>query len=629
MSAPHIYHSALPLSPQTSIIRELYKKHASPFLRVVQGMPVSWEPTTATAYIDDGPSPFAWSPCNRLIAVVTNKSVEVLDAATLSSLGTFEYFDRCCGPPFFSPDSRSLVQFVGDAFVSWDLQTGAPLGVISEPSMFSDLFSLTYSNDGKAIAVAYTHSYIDRDNMLDYSFSTYDLHSLTHTGTHRALEGKIIYPIWTHDEHFRFAIVDRDSIRIWQSPFNLKRPPVEVESLPVPDKIGDADNFLFLPSLSRLAFTLEDSIQIWDAKASKLLLESEFKLAFPPHTVHPLNNSFSSDGRFFVFANTAGEVHVWKESPTGYVFHQRLPFRNYPFWPQFSPNGESIIVSLPSMLHRWRTRNQVLSLPSTSTRDIYQQLFALGFSPDQKFAVFVRLNGCMVTVVDLQSGEQRWITDMGVEVDCLGMTEDTVVVVGEEKIATWNLAGGDCTFHTNMSYTAQTDTLMALLLPLHIRHDTPAHMSISPDLGHIVVTRNSVTGGKYSLEVYDVPTGRRLTRIKTAGPMTLSFTQDGHEVWAGRDDSFGEHSKIIEDSKGGTIELQTQTNEGPSRVILRESPHGHEVRSGGWVLSPTRKHLLWLPHHWRSRRGDRVWGGQFLGLLHRDLPEVVILEFLE
>ena len=600
----------------------MYKQHASPFVRIVQGMPVSWEPTTATAYIDETPWAFAWSPCNRFIALVTNKSVEVRDAVTLSSLGTFGYLGHLRGPPCFSPDSRRLMQFDDRGLISWDLQTGAPHGVISGGS--PALFSFTHSNDGKVIAVAYKHIHLDSYNPIpSSSFSTYDLHSWTHVDSCHSPEGEIIYPIWTHNEHFRFATVNPDSIQIWQTPFTLKHPPVEVESLPIPDEISNAGDFLFLPALSRLAFVLNNSIQIWDAKSSKLLLKSEFKQAFSPNIATPPHSSFSSDGRFFASANTTSEVHVWKESPTGYVCHQQLPFLTHLSQPQISPNGESIIVTLPSMLHQWHTRDQVLSLPSISTRHTAQHPFTLGFSPDKKFAVFVRRKEKMVTIVDLQSGEQRWTTNMGVKINCLGMTGDTIIVVGERVVATWNIPGGDSTFHTSINNKPQFTILKGSL-------GTPTNMSISLDLSHIVVARQSQTiWGSGSLDVHNVSTGGHLVRIKTTCTMTRLFTQDGHEVWAGSDGPFGEQSKIIKDSESGTIELSAQTTEGPPRVIFQESPCGHKVTDSGWVLSPTQRRLLWLPHHWRSRGVDRKWGGRFLGLLHHELLEVVILEFLE
>src|ERR1700753_4284109 len=69
VSAPHIYHSALLLSPRTSITYEIHEQHAHPLARVVQGIPVSWEVVAATANFDEDLDDAAWSPCNRFIAV--------------------------------------------------------------------------------------------------------------------------------------------------------------------------------------------------------------------------------------------------------------------------------------------------------------------------------------------------------------------------------------------------------------------------------------------------------------------------------------------------------------------------------------------------------------------------------
>jgi len=68
-SAPHIYHSALLLSPQTSVVRKLYESYTRPLVRVVRGLPISWEPTVATSYHHDRVFMAVWSPCSRFIAL--------------------------------------------------------------------------------------------------------------------------------------------------------------------------------------------------------------------------------------------------------------------------------------------------------------------------------------------------------------------------------------------------------------------------------------------------------------------------------------------------------------------------------------------------------------------------------
>ena len=263
-----------------------------------------------------------------------------------------------------------------------------------------------------------------------------------------------------------------------------------------------------------------------------------------------------------------------------------------------------------------------LCLPSVSTEDSGRNDFTLGFSPNENFAAFARKEESVVTIIDLKSGEQKWNADVGLEIGCVGMAGGTVIVVGGDSIVTWNLPGGDRTFNFSINDIVRT-TILGPSLPSH-NLGTPYYMSISPDLSRVVVTRN----GKHhncSLEVDDVSTGSCLASISTGYSLLRPlFTQDGREAWADNDEFFGQ-CEIVEDSKFGAIELKLQISKGQ----LRESSRGYVVTDGGWVLSHSQKLLLWLPHRWRSGVRRRVWGGQFLGLLHDELSEVVVLEFLE
>ena len=595
-------------------------------------MPDSWEPAIATATFDNYLRDAIWSPCNRFIAVANGQSVEVLDAITLSRLSIFEnpYPSLFLQRLSFSPDGRCLTHSIDRELFRWDLQTGSPLGTISLglecPNNMPFLFK--HSRDGKAIAVACKPWDTGRDVGYSSSICTYDHYSGRHLGSHCFPEARIIHPMWTHDEYLRFATIDPKSIRIWQSPFTLEPPPIEVASFPVPDGITDVYQFLFLPSLSRLAFTLKYTIQVWDLKAPKLLLKSEvthyFDQRFRPHS------SFSSDGRFFAYTTSTEGVHVWKETPTGYLPYQQLPFFHSLFQaaPQLSPNAESIIVSLPSKIHRWHTRDQVPSLPSVSTGDSRRSHFTLGFSPDENFAVFARQSENTVTIIDLKSGEQKWNVDVGLEIGCVGMAGGIVIVVGKDSIVTWNLPGGDRTFNASIDDIVRT-TILNPSSPSSHGLGIPRYMSISPDLSRIVVTRHVAFSG--SLEVEEVSTGSCLAKIDTMGVLRPHFTRDGREVWAGKyspDD--GEECEIIEDSESGAIELKLRNVYGWRQSSdLLESSRGYTVTNDWWVLSPSQKRLLWLPPHWRSYGRNRAWGGRFLGLLDGELREVVVLEFLE
>ena len=562
-----------------------------------------------------------WSPCSKFIAVGTRKSVEVLDAATLNRLATF----KCSFPSSlfhlgFSPDSRSLTLLHTDGeVIIWDLQTGGRLSEI-RGGLLSQYFvqSFTHSTDGKVVAAAYKHIY-----GIEYKVYTFDLPSRTRLGPlivsdGIVSDGKLVTPIWTHDKYLRFATIHPGSITIWEVEFTLKHPPTQVESFPVPDRVFDGREFLFLPVFYRLAFTLEDIIEVRDVKASKLLFVSQDTQGFSS----PSTYSFSSDGHFFAFLTGANEVHVWKGSPVGYVLHQQSPpLPDDVRWMHLSPNGGSIVFPLDDTVNLWHARDKIPPPPPSPTEKRSQENFILTFSLNQKSAGFARRGKNVVTIIDLKSGSSRLTIDTGMEVLCLGVAEDTVIVVDGEKIVTWNLPGGDRAFNAGINDSVRSVMLDRSQLSRRVTH------TLSPHLSFFAVSGSSES--VLFLEIYDVHTG---TRLASATPRRLYlpwFTQDEREFWV-FDGSEYEGWEIIKDDESGGMELKPlEETSCPSGMPPWQSHHCYEVTDDGWVLSPTRERLLWLPHRWRSDwEKCRLWSGRFLGLSNR-LSEVVILEFFE
>ena len=394
-----------------------------------------------------------------------------------------------------------------------------------------------------------------------------------------------------------------------------KNPPVEVESLPIADEIVDGERFLFLPSLSRLAFTLRNTIQVWDAKAAKLLLMSELP-SIGYSTYLPIG-SFSSDGHFFAYVDKSGAACVWKESPAGYVLHQKFPFINVnpSAQPRLSPSGESIIMSPDRRgFHLWHTRDQVTSLPSVSARNFHANNFTLAFSPDERFAAFARQGGNVVTVFNLLTGDLQLAVNTDMDVVCLGITGSTLIVVGN-KIVAWDLPGGNCTVNASINDSVRTTTL-------HLYGCTPTHGSISPDFSRIALLIGPLN--LMHLQIYDMSTGRCLTSAQAALTDRVEFTRDGHEVW-----TTSEAWKIVEDSGSGLIRLEPRDEILPGVLPPWRLRWGHEVAGDGWVLSATGERLLWFPHRWRLQVQQTAWSGRFFVQLESELSEIVILEFPE
>ena len=489
------------------------------------------------------------------------------------------------------------------------------------------------------VAVAYQSFNFSTRPYTYYTFICISNLPGTEAGPHRALQGRIIKPIWTHEKSIRFVTIRRGSVVVSEVEFALKNPQVEVESLPIADKIVDGESFLFLPSRSRLAFTLDDTIQVWDAKAAKLLLKSELPSSFTIYSI----SSFSSDGSFFAHLDINGVARVWKESPAGYVLHQTLSFvtPNSSLQLRLSPSGESIIMSPDGRaFHLWHTRAQIPSLPRVFAGNVDEKDFTLAFSPDERFTAFARQGENTVTVLNPLTGDLQLAVDTHLDVVCLGMTGSALIVVGEDEIVTWDLPGGDGPFNAGINGSPITHwnfslgwfilrsvftltTSLIAITTLYYCQDAPACVSISPDFSRFVV----LSGPIYDtfVGIYDMSTGRCLASTQADYAEWVGFTRDGCEVWTA-----SEGWKIVEDSGPGPVRLEPRDGiVRPLGVFPWESRRGYQVTGDGWVLSATKKRLLWLPHRWRSYTSSRAWSGRFLGLLQSELSEIVILEFPE
>ncbi|KAF9786255.1 hypothetical protein BJ322DRAFT_775253 [Thelephora terrestris] len=619
-SAPHIYTSALPLSPQTSIVRELYEQHACPLTRVVQGLPTSWDLIPATMYHEHILGSVAWSQCNRFIAVAKSEVTEILDVATLERLNTFESHPPRNRSLSFSPDGHTLTQFYEEGLNSWDVQTGGPVGaVFSSDVDIDDFLSSAYSMDGKILAVSGS-SY--RDSTLTFTIVTYDLLSWTHTRSYHVPEGRIIPPIWTHGGCLRFATVKPGSIEIWEAEFTSVHTPAITESYATPDEIADIEqsHFLFLPALSQLAFAVQDTVSVWDVRDSRFLLKHG-----PIPTSEDFKMSFSSDGR--LFSSTVGrEIYVWKRSLPSYGLHQKLTFPSAGAEPLFSPNGESIVAAGHRSIRVWRTRDQILSPPNVPVYESHSS-FILGFSPKNALSASVRLLGTTVTIRDLQSGDTRLTIDASMKIMYLRVTRSAVAVAGEGRVIIWNIPEENCVgARASVKDSAHIATLDLPGPHLYGSREE----SISADLSRIVVLMYAHDPQMSNrLQIHDTSTGRLLAGLEPF-PHAYSHVDLGeHEVWC----NFGTYAngwEVTEDRESGTTTLKPLSADmRPQQPPPWGSQCGYEVTQDGWVLSPTKKRLLWLPHHWRSSHRDRIWSGRFLGLKHNGLPEAVILEFLE
>ena len=632
-SSPHIYHSALTLTPRESIVRKLYQSHAQPFVRVVCGLSASWDSKAAASSLGIYVCSAVWSPCNRFIAIGSPSLVSILDSATLQRIQCLNLPNEL--PPkaiAFSPGVRMLTAFVGGdeqgtkrILVSWDLQTGGVVSTVEweEPRDFREAEAhITYSMDGAMVATCSHH----------YDSSTISIHDVISgismpsiifgvaTDPDLDLRTSFVYKIWTHGESFRFATPGPTGITVWEARSGAAA--IKVEGLSVPRNSAqmsvfkprrqlDLERIEFHPASYRLAF-IDDNIGeegaliVWDARASESLLY---------HTgIHFFSfMSFSPDARVFACTISRFLIYLWKESPTGYILFEKLaPDFEFPNH-SFSPNGQSIIA-FGDRINLWHTKNLTATTSSISTPapPFGNRHFLLEFLPNGPLAVFTRMEGERVTVLDLKSGAPRLTINTPMDVYGLRSIENTILVIGDKKAIVWNLPGGNFLPDVNMDVAWK------------INPDRTFAASISPDFQ--CATRLGYNKNeKTILEVYYPATGQNSSVKVEDEARALWFTPGRHDIWCAT--WYGEAHVFTYTQDALKYTGFVANIEDGQLGCPWGSQLGYRVTDGGWILGESGKRLLMLPSLWQSRfKIERVWSRSFLALLHGGLPEPVILE---
>ena len=599
-SAPHIYHSALLLSPKNSLVQALYGPQGSPLARVVQGASTSWDPSIASNSFPTHILNPVWSPCSKFITAACSYALVVLDAVTLEQLHALYYPMELgiWGSLMYSPDGH-LLTYYSYWITSWDFQTGGLISNIEVPGWCS---SITFSGCGTMIG-----GLSGQDTIV-----IYNVLSGTQISSH-SVQGSAIKPIWTCGEYLQFATIEPELITIWEVSFTSSHTPTQISSLPVPDY--SSRDLVFFPTLSQLAFILEGRVLVWDAQHQKILLDSM-------DVENPTRGSFSPNGHFFMCCDWSWKFHLWKKSPDGYLPHQKFP-TTYDY-AAISPNGELIISSSGSTLKLWHITNSPTSLSIPVQAPKHSNGFLLEFSPDGSLVVFAQRWGITLTVLDVNSGNPQLVIDAGTMICGMGITGSKIIIVGDEKFVTWELPAEDCGFSTQWNTNNSVCTTA-------FEHQSPIESlngSISPHFNYAAILDNR------KLAVYNMHTGEKLAAVEIMSGI-VGFTPNGNEVWCGvltrtRGQPWEVEMTqwaIVRDDGTNTTKLESL---GETTKPLSDLPYhsscDYQVTDDGWILGSSGKLLLWLPHEWRSEEYYRKWGGKCLALGNSNLTEPVILE---
>ena len=591
---------------------------------------MSWDTSTAAAMRPSNIDRAVWSPCSGFIAITWGGAIEadILDPVTLQKLQTLK-LQSVVAPaykiPIFSPDSHILT-ISGLLFghpevliVSWDLQTGGIVSIIRhliqgvhEPHINTQFLpSTTYSASGKMVGVLYHWKY---ESTTTSKISIFDVASGIHMHSHLLDNNyKFFNDIWTEGESLLFAtFFDAMTTVIWEVGFTSNVTPVEVMRFS-----AQMDNMEHLPRVepipripNRLVLIFNTGFLVWDSQASKPLLDCTDAKFLPIM-------SFSSDGHFFACQTRESGIFLWKESPTGYIFQGVLACHTTYSQPLLSPNGELILSARNCTIWLWPTKDFVTAPSRVLTQaTLHSRPFHLDFSPDGALAAVTWWWDHIVTVLNLNSGVP-WLTiDVDMEIHCLRITRNAVLVVGSSKVIAWDLPTGDCTPNIRMGLEDSSWTTNLDYQPG--KEDSSVDLaSISPDSCQIALIWHASDGIPF-LSVYSTSTG--VCHAYAQGFHGIPwFSPEGHDIWCvSHEGNWHKHLRIAGD------ELYQVHDEQPPEEHPWGSPHGYQVTDDWWVLDPDRKRLFMLPPPWRTYPVHRRWSGQFLAMLY--VPEPVILE---
>ena len=360
VSATHIYHSALDLSPLLSIIRKFYyHQRPTPLPRVAVGIPDSWDPSISISTSGFPQPSLTWSPCGQFVAMRTEGAVEIRNALTLELLSTLrpaEPASRLMGTIAYSPDGHSLCHVFDTTIVIWDIQTGGVIREIQSDKTYN--VPPVWSLDGRLIGTMFGTQGHDTWAVRRYNVASGT--ALLPT----TFRSQCQPHLWALENSFRVMTTARNGET---HTFDISEVgPALTKIVSFSIQLGKRDWWIesFSPATYRISISVNrgSRLLILDIRDSRKLLEDYIWVS---------SHSFSSDGGLFA-ASWWGCVRTWE-----YYDGRYTPWRQFSFPKlqrhhsllQFSPTPSSILAHSSDTLRLWRFDGPPLPplLPSNLT----------------------------------------------------------------------------------------------------------------------------------------------------------------------------------------------------------------------------------------------------------------------
>lgn len=458
ISATHIYHSALELSPLSSIVRKLYyHKRSAPFPRIVAGTPDSWDERITISGRTGSYTSCTWSPCGQFVALQSNMAIEIRDPPTLELLSTLTVpgVDLYECQPAYSPDGHFLASISKDRhlhislsgrrflvpgpsylLVIWNIQSGGIAKVIR--CGVHPLAPLVWSSDGGTIGII---SQVGDEDWLIY---TCNITSGT-TLSPGILQSEDRPQLWAHNTCFQAMTTGWDGEVFTVNIFEVGSALTKIKSFPIwlgaESKLGltltkikstpDLQRSYtlpasFSPTTHHISISVDSHVAILDIQNSKCLLKQDETSS---------SQCFSSDGSLFA-ASMQGSIYIWKYTSGHYTLWKEFPAQSQ-LRLQLSPTMLSILGwsrSRASPFKVWRLNDLPVVAPIS-----YRPLSVLSWHGTYLMTAY--RGGGVITITNILSSTPSHSVDTNMEVEGLALTGNILLVMDASVITAWRLMG--------------------------------------------------------------------------------------------------------------------------------------------------------------------------------------------
>ena len=279
----------------------------------------------------------------------------------------------------------------------------------------------------------------------------------------------------------------------------------------------------------------------------------------------------------------------------------------------------------------WPTDVSVTPLPDFFAQTPHQETrdFILEFSSPNTLAIVTKRAQKVVTVLDLRDGSPLLTINVDAGASAIRVVGSTAFVLSAGDMFAWHIPtrGSGFDHGARTSDSISTIRLKDLNEFGSLKQQEMSGAPIPPD-SHYIAGHICSKSGTLNLCIYDTTTGD--WQLPNSGPGGMTwFTPDSSELGSIRGGDKLSRWKLSKNGKYWDTQPKDQKlTEDLLGWFPWLSTDGYKITDDGWILSPSGKHLLWLPHHWQlgKKEETREWSGCYLTLSDYRLPEPVILD---